>query len=75
MYIVCPLYVSCIYLQNDMIIDYIPARTNRIPQINVKFFLPDLHCPTKQIMAPISRMRRLAKGNHVDLLIVTEIRL
>lgn len=44
---------------------------NKVPQTNVKFFFPDLHWPTKQMMVPISRIRRLARGNHVDLLIVT----
>ena len=49
----------------------LPANTNNIPHTKVKFFFPELQCPTKHIMVPIIRINRLAKGNHVALLIVT----
>lgn len=50
----------------------LPAKTKSIPLTNVRFFLPDSQCPTKQIVPAIKRITRLESGNQVDRRIVTE---
>lgn len=52
--------------------NYLPAKTNRIPHTNVKIFLPELQCPTKHIIPPISRINRLTRGNIVARRMFTE---